>query len=44
MENPSMYVPYVLMAANAVALAGILGYVVYCMFRKGCRITLSSGE
>jgi mannitol-specific phosphotransferase system IIBC component len=44
MENPAVYVPYILMAINVVALSGILGYAVYCIFRKGCRTTVSGGN
>lgn len=44
MENPAVFIPYVLMAANVITLAGILGYAVYCTLSKGCKISISVGK
>ncbi len=40
MENPAIFVPYLIMAVNVVTVVGIVTYAAYCMFSKSCRTSI----
>lgn len=40
MENPAIFVPYLIMAMNIVSVVGIVTYAAYCMFNKSCSASL----